>query len=313
MDTTTKRNPDRRAEADALAAQGLICPGFECPGCVHCDIAPKAFGFDGPSVDSRAGGVTSNQYGTFANHDASEAQLRLIARLRAAKGVAAPADERLTKKAASRLIDKLMELADSTANVAPALPATEVEAWLAGLGRKVEVDEVTPELTSSATEWAKGYQGDFEYMVSMRDASRRGPLSTAQAKGVLNCWRADLCRRAARTQGAAVARVTEDGMYRNPTNGEIYKVQVAKQGSGNLYAKLMVELDEPVVMKTKTKTHEFEYVPGLINRIDPSWKMTLDEAREWGCLYGTCCNCGAALTDERSIERGIGPICESKF
>lgn len=104
--------------------------------------------------------------------------------------------------------------------------------------------------------------------------------------------------------------VTE-GMYRK--DGEIYKVQRAVHGSGNLYAKRLVERVTPKVMKTKTVTHDFEYAPGMVRRLTAADKMSLEEAKEWGVLYGSCCRCGATLTDEKSIANGIGPVCASKF
>lgn len=99
-----------------------------------------------------------------------------------------------------------------------------------------------------------------------------------------------------------------DGMYRNPQTGEIYKVQIAVHGSGKLYAKkLMVE----------GEGHDadvwFEYAPGMVNRLKVEWKMTLEEAKAFGALYGSCCVCGRTLTNEESIEAGIGPICAGKF
>lgn len=42
-------------------------------------------------------------------------------------------------------------------------------------------------------------------------------------------------------------------------------------------------------------------------------KMTIEEAKEYGKVTGTCCVCSRRLTDEGSIEAGIGPICASKF
>lgn len=102
-----------------------------------------------------------------------------------------------------------------------------------------------------------------------------------------------------------------DGMYRK--DGEIYKVQVAVHGSKRLYAKKLVKLDEPRQMAKGVRTHEFEYASGAIRTLTPADKMTLEEAKAWGALYGTCCCCGALLTDENSIEAGIGPICAKKF
>lgn len=102
--------------------------------------------------------------------------------------------------------------------------------------------------------------------------------------------------------------ITEDGMYRNPETGEIFKVQKAVHGSGKLYAKALVVVDPepPAVVR-------FDYAPGMIYKIKPEWKMTLEEAKAFGALYGTCCVCGRTLTKEESIDAGIGPVCAGKF
>ena len=39
--------------------------------------------------------------------------------------------------------------------------------------------------------------------------------------------------------------------------------------------------------------------------ITPAMRMSLADAKAFGALYGCCCNCGATLTDETSIEAGI--------
>jgi hypothetical protein len=107
--------------------------------------------------------------------------------------------------------------------------------------------------------------------------------------------------------------VTEDGLYRTP-DGQIYKVQVALYGSGRLYAKKLVELAIPRVLKNdKIRTHDFEMEPGAIARLTPAMKMSREEAQAWGRLYGTCCRCGLSLTDDNSIDRGLGKVCFTKF
>jgi hypothetical protein len=98
-------------------------------------------------------------------------------------------------------------------------------------------------------------------------------------------------------------RVTEDGMYRT-SDGTIYKVQIAKNGSGRLYAKKLTE-DEG--------SWSFQFAAGAIVRLRPADKMTREQAQEFGRLYGVCCRCGADLTDEKSIAEGIGPICGDRF
>lgn len=96
----------------------------------------------------------------------------------------------------------------------------------------------------------------------------------------------------------ASAEDLEIGMYR--VDGEIFKVQRAVHGSGHLYAKRLTE-------------DGFEYATGAIRKIKASDRMTLDEAKEYGRLTGTCCQCGRTLTDENSIAEGIGPVCSGKI
>jgi ribosomal protein L7/L12 len=98
---------------------------------------------------------------------------------------------------------------------------------------------------------------------------------------------------------AAVERVElEAGMYMR--DGVIYKVQRAVHGSGMMYAKQLTE-------------QGFEFARGAVSKLDASHRMTLEQAKEYGAVYGVCCVCAATLTDERSIEAGIGPVCAKKF
>lgn len=99
---------------------------------------------------------------------------------------------------------------------------------------------------------------------------------------------------------SAPAKLAE-GMYQK--DGKTYKVQRAvAQGSGNLYAKVFDELSE-----------KFVYAPGMVRKLAEADRMNLEQAKEFGDLYGICCRCGRALTDEDSIARGIGPVCATKF
>lgn len=122
--------------------------------------------------------------------------------------------------------------------------------------------------------------------------------------------------------------VEKDGMYRNPANGEIFKVQW-NRGSGDgrrLYAKKLILAtfsqdgtnaqilhsiplsgDKPGMVE-----HSFSYAPGAMKYIRPEWRMTMEEAKQFGALYGTCLRCGRTLTLEESIERAMGRICAKK-
>ncbi len=104
---------------------------------------------------------------------------------------------------------------------------------------------------------------------------------------------------------ARKSKVTEDGMYLHP-DGTIYKVQIAHHGTGNLYAKRLIVGD---IGEKAT----FEFDRGAVTMLEPSMKMTLAQAQAFGSLYGVCCVCGAILTDEKSIEDGIGPVCKARL
>lgn len=122
--------------------------------------------------------------------------------------------------------------------------------------------------------------------------------------------------------------VEKDGIYRNPANGEIFKVQW-NRGSGDsrrLYAKKLILAtfnasgtnarilhsiplsgEKPGIVE-----HSFSYAPGAMKFIRPEWRMTMDEAKQFGALYGTCLRCGRTLTLEESIERAMGSTCAKK-
>lgn len=101
--------------------------------------------------------------------------------------------------------------------------------------------------------------------------------------------------------------VTEAGMYRNPDTKMIYKVQKAVHGSGHLYAKRLE------VHEDQGNRVSFEYAPGALRDLDARWRLSVEDAKQFGALYGSCMVCGRVLTNEESIAAGIGPICAGKM
>ena len=109
-----------------------------------------------------------------------------------------------------------------------------------------------------------------------------------------------------KVQPKAPAAELEAGMYR--VGDEWFKVQRPVHGSGRMYAKrLVVTTDED-----GNPVGRFEYADGAVRKITAEHKVSLEEAKQFGHVYGVCCRCGATLTDETSIEAGIGPVCASK-
>lgn len=97
----------------------------------------------------------------------------------------------------------------------------------------------------------------------------------------------------------------DDGMY--IMDDVIYKVQHAVHGSGRQYAKRFV----PPAYDGARAT--FTHAPGVIRKLRPEHRMTNEQAKAYGALYGTCVQCGRVLTKEESIERGMGDVCASKI
>lgn len=98
-----------------------------------------------------------------------------------------------------------------------------------------------------------------------------------------------------------------DGMWK--LGDTIYKVQWNREKT-NLYGKRLV-----VETYSDTTVTSFEYEPGIVRKltVGRAHKLSLEEAKEFGALYGTCCVCGRTLTNEESIEAGIGPICGGRL
>jgi len=188
------------------------------------------------------------------------------------------------------------------------------------------------ETSDPVEDYLRSYTGSFDFLQSVKGQLESGrTLSPKQRDAVQRCMDRENERKAdnegrSLPEGPFEAPKVEaqpqrrnnepeatEGMYRTE-DGTIYKVQRAVHGSGRLYAKrLVVHEGEFSFQKGFQGTKvTFEYDQGTIFKLKLTDKMTLEEAKAFGALYGTCCVCGRTLTDERSIEAGIGPVCAGK-
>ena len=100
----------------------------------------------------------------------------------------------------------------------------------------------------------------------------------------------------------------DDGFYELP-DGRLVKVIHAIHGSGYQYGKVLVPDN------VGTSAPNWVKETGILAEVAASGKrVDTDESRsrELGKLYGVCMVCGTELTDESSIEMGIGPVCRAK-
>lgn len=101
---------------------------------------------------------------------------------------------------------------------------------------------------------------------------------------------------APRKSSPASPRITEEGVYQT-ADGEIYRVQASRE-SGNLYAKRLNVFEGG-----------FEYEQGAVRKLSPSDRLSVEQAKALGVQYGFCVVCGILLTDPKSVQQGIGPVC----
>lgn len=96
-------------------------------------------------------------------------------------------------------------------------------------------------------------------------------------------------------------QVTEAGIYRH--GGTVYKVVIAQYGSGK---------GRPYAKRFDTDAKKFVMASGMMSYLRADERMSVEEAGEFGALYGVCTKCEQPLTDEISIGRGYGPVCWGK-
>ena len=117
------------------------------------------------------------------------------------------------------------------------------------------------------------------------------------------------------SEGPAV----KDGIYRNPATGQIFKVYRTVHGAHQTVAKELIVLPEAdwftkmVRGKQITVKAQFEYrgKAGL-RGLTAGMRMSLEEGKKYGAVYGVCVRCAATLTREESIERAMGLVCAGK-
>lgn len=102
------------------------------------------------------------------------------------------------------------------------------------------------------------------------------------------------------------------GVYVLP-DGTIVQVKPNKAKT-RVYAKRWVSINgERLTLSDEHVKGEWDYEPGLVNKVKPEYRMTLEQARRFILVYGQCCRCGRKLKAAKSVEAGIGPVCANYF
>lgn len=135
--------------------------------------------------------------------------------------------------------------------------------------------------------------------LTTRTAVDKAFTSLSASIDKLKARRSELKRNA--SVSAPRADVITVGMYK--VGDDIYKVKPTQ--AGKLWAHKLIGSTED--------GFRFEFVGAPSRFVKADQRMTLEEAKRFGQITGTCCVCSRMLTDEHSIAEGIGPICAEKF
>lgn len=263
-----------------------------------------------------AGSAASNQFGTFQVKYASPAQTRFIKSLLERKDLtkamtattlqrpldvdalrAQVAANQVNKKAASDIIDRLLACDDKAAPAAtpgaPAKvtrPASEKQVGLIGrlAAERFWFDGASME-TAVTHESHAGW--------TVRQVLEGTPVESRAASAAID-FLFGCAKAATRTPAAPL----EAGMYRI-ADGTLVRVYYGRQ-SGQMLAKKVVGSDD--------EGYSFEYLGKADRFVKVDQRLTLDEAKAWGRMTGTCCVCAAHLDDPTSVEAGIGPVCATR-
>lgn len=215
----------------------------------------------------------------------------------------------------------------STKQAKPKVEIVEVDAdelatFLTGGEKLTSPDQVTPSLLQAATNWIKNYSAeqrakdvarDFGYLADVQDAlAKWGKLTPAQAKGVLNCMRAEYARSARDAEkkaapAAAPQTTVPDGYYGVTEDGvlKFFKVRTPDQGKWAGFTFLDIQAsDDFYPIKDRVRK------AAILDQIAAD---TMGALQAYGHGIGRCGICNRTLTDPESIEMGIGPKCAARL
>lgn len=178
---------------------------------------------------------------------------------------------------------------------------------------------LTPELRELAYNYVRGYNGSFEFILSLKTGlSQFGRLTDAQTIGALKVLKRELQQRREResaptsdkfmTIEAAIA-ISARGEIRCavPTNAGHLGFYSVRMGTGKwegyTFVKVIGGPNEYPVKSAVTRN-------AILAKIAQNVKEAM---MRFGREIGTCGQCGLPLTDETSRAIGIGPICREKW
>lgn len=179
-------------------------------------------------------------------------------------------------------------------------------------------------------QWLGESAATFEFAASLRDQLMTRDLSEKQIAAAYRCIEKRDAARAAKTAQATaksgeveVANIrqifdnaVERGLKRPVIRAEGLALSLAPANGRNAGAIYVKRIEDDVyqgkIVGTKfMATREAD--AGTLSALQALSAEPREAAVRYGRLTGSCSCCGRELTDPKSIEMGIGPICASKW
>ena len=146
-------------------------------------------------------------------------------------------------------------------------------------------------------------------LISQIQRVRGGEATTRETSALIDQLKVCGWKPATPNAPAATLQVAELGYYK--FGGEFYTV-CQNRAKTRSYAKvfsLVPWRDED----GEEHAAVWKYVRGMVTTLRPEHKVTIQEAKDFGHLHGRCLICARVLSDPKSVEQGIGPICITRL
>lgn len=169
----------------------------------------------------------------------------------------------------------------------------------------------------------------FDFAVSMREAvTKYGNLTDGQHAAVDRCIARETERKAAQIAKTTTARAINTGrieeVFQNAHNAQLKRpvlrvgeltLTLAPPGGKNPGAIYVTRAGDVYLGKVKDGVYSpsRDATAADLTLVEETGRDPLALAVAYGRRTGNCACCGRTLSDPESVERGIGPICLSKW
>jgi hypothetical protein len=170
----------------------------------------------------------------------------------------------------------------------------------------------------AADAWLRANANRSEFAASLNEALHKwGSLTPNQLAAIERAIERDAAQAAARAAMPVVRLARLHAVMQRHAKFYAGKLTLARKNADQLVwikhedcERVVGKLDNGILTLWNRPGIDMEYVNDMLAEFecDP-----LAAAKRFGKLAGRCCSCGRDLTNDGSIEEGIGPICATKF